>query len=83
MTDLSQAGFREWAGTWWLLNRRSEYEAGKAHELWLRAGSRSGDTYDYAIDIFEGLRKDPDGKVWRVDRIIERHKLKAEDAKRN
>ncbi|MCX7428948.1 MAG: AAA family ATPase [Planctomycetia bacterium] len=67
LTDASWAGFGEHCRQWFLINHREKWDAdtGTAR-LWLGVGGSAGHGGLYAVDIEEGLRKDPKGRRWVV-----------------
>lgn len=78
LTDLSMAGFVEWARQWLLLGRREPFREGSGHhKLWLRAGGSAGHSGLYGIDVDEGQYSDddPDSRVWQVG-VNDGHELK-------
>lgn len=65
LTDLTQAGFAEWARQWWLIGRREEYEVGSGrHQFIVNVGNCSSYSAQWAIDINEGTR---DAPCWEVE----------------
>lgn len=66
---LAWAGLAEWARQWILLNRREKFDpAGDGdHKLWLLAGGSAGHTGLWGINVHEGTRQTPGGRVWEVD----------------
>lgn len=69
LSDLSWAGFSEFAGQWWMLGRREKYNADEPgeHKLWLNVGGRAGHSALHALDVHEGSRRDFGGRRWAVD----------------
>lgn len=69
LSDLSWAGFSEFAGQWWLIGRREKYNADQPgeHKLWLNVGGRAGHSALHALDVHEGRRSDPAGRRWDVE----------------
>jgi hypothetical protein len=68
LEEIAWSGFAEFARQWLLLGRRSEYEDGSGfHDLWLRAGGSAGHNGLWGVDVFEGVRTDPDGRRWEVN----------------
>ena len=67
LIDLTQAGMAEIAGQWALLTRREPFNPDNAgeHKLWLSIGGRLVDSSLHALDIHEGRRTDPGGRVWQ------------------
>ncbi len=66
LNDLSQAGFSEFAAQYFLLGRRSAYIPRATHELWLQIGGRAGHGSLNHLDVYEGDKRDPGGRVWHV-----------------
>lgn len=67
MSDIAWSGFAEFSAQWLLLSRRSKFDAEIGnHELWLNVGGRAGHGGLYGVDIREGRRTDPGGRVWQV-----------------
>lgn len=66
--DEAYAGFSEWARQWMYLSRReppSLTNIGSA-KLWMSYGGSAGHTGVVGLDIEEGKRSDPCGRIWRV-----------------
>jgi len=67
LTNLSFAGFREFAAQWTLLNRRTGYEPGSGHhELWFSTGGRLGHSGLWGLDIDEGEYHPNAVRQWNV-----------------
>ena len=67
LSDIAWSGFAEFSAQWLLLSRRSKFDAEIGnHELWLNVGGRAGHGGLYGVDIREGRRTDPGGRVWQV-----------------
>lgn len=66
LSDLSQAGFAEFAAQWLLLGRREEYRPDQPHHLWLSVGGRAGHSALYQLEVDEGSIHDPGGRKWDV-----------------
>jgi hypothetical protein len=68
LTDVAWASYREWARQWLLVHKREPYNHDTGtHHLLLAAGGSAGHHGQWAIDITEGHRTDPGGRVWQVD----------------
>ncbi|MFB6320786.1 AAA family ATPase [Saccharicrinis sp. FJH54] len=63
--EIAYSGTAEFARQWLLLARRSEFDPvnGK-HELWLSYGGSAGNSGLWGLDITEGHRGDPGGRVY-------------------
>ena len=67
LTELSFAGFREFAAQWFLLSRRRRYEPGTGHhELWLSIGGRAGHSGLWGLDVDEGEYRQEVERRWEV-----------------
>jgi hypothetical protein len=67
LTDLSFAGFREFAAQWLLLSRRRRYIPGSGHhELWLSVGGRAGHSGLWGLDVDEGEFQVGGERKWEV-----------------
>lgn len=52
LSDVTGAGFEEFAGQWVVISRRKPFVAGSLHhELWLGIGGRDDQSAEYAIDV--------------------------------
>lgn len=68
LSNLAWSGFKQAAGQWILLNRRTEYQPGSGeHELMMVTGGRAGHNLMRAVDIREGTREGFEGRHWQVD----------------
>jgi hypothetical protein len=66
LDDLAFAGLSEFAASWLMLARRSQYLPGSGtHELWLTTGGRAGHGGLFGLDVTEGSSKDQGGRVWQ------------------
>jgi hypothetical protein len=66
LTQLAMSGTAEWARSWILLSRRSAWEPGSPHELWMNVGGSAGHASLLAVDIDEGETGVPGGRYWNV-----------------
>ncbi len=66
LTDLSHAGFTQFARQWILISRRKHYQDDGHHSLWIRCGGSAGHSSLWAVDIAEGSQTDLDGRKWEV-----------------
>jgi hypothetical protein len=55
LANLQFAGFRQYAGQWLLLNKRSDYQSDGKHRLVMIAGGRDGHSSIWNLDVDEGL----------------------------
>lgn len=55
LEDLSHAGHKQAAQQYILLSRKSAYVSGGKHDLWMRAGGRTGHGGVWHLDIDEGV----------------------------
>jgi RecA-family ATPase len=53
LEDISGAGKAEFFRQWMLLSRRSKFEPGQAHEVWLSMGGSAGHASQWALNIDE------------------------------
>ena len=63
--EIAYAGSGEWMRQWLFLSRRAKFdpESGR-QELWLGYGGSCGNSGEWALDIEEGRRSDPGGRVY-------------------
>jgi len=67
LSDLSFAGFREFAAQWALLARRRPYEPGTGHhELWLSVGGRAGHSGLWGLNVDEGEYRPGGDRTWEI-----------------
>lgn len=68
LSDMSWAGFQEFARQWFLINRRKPFDPDSdgEHQLWLNVGSSAGHGGLWGIDITEGRRTATTGRRWEV-----------------
>lgn len=68
LAELAMSGFAEWLRFYLLLGPRQEWdETGGNHWLWLRTGGSAIDSGLWGLDVHEGRRSDPGGRVWEVE----------------
>ena len=69
LADIAWSGFAEWARQWIMLNRREPYDPDSdgEHALWMSPGGSAGHSRLWGLDIREGRRDEPGGRVWEVD----------------
>jgi hypothetical protein len=68
LSDIAWSGFAEFSAQWILLSRRAAYDPETGHHaLWLNNGGRAGHTGLFGLDVHEGRRSDPGGRVWQVE----------------
>ncbi|HEX3997202.1 MAG TPA: bifunctional DNA primase/polymerase [Pirellulales bacterium] len=81
LSELSMAGFAEWARFWLLLGARKEWDSGLGrHWLWLNAGGSAGHAGLWHLDVTEGKPSDPGGRQWDVSVVGATEGRKAEQA---
>lgn len=82
ISDLTGAGVAEYFRQWILINRREQWTAGNAHELWLSSGGSAGHASQWALSIDE-RREDDRPTDWVVELLdsqeVERKKVDAAD----
>ncbi|MBC7853168.1 MAG: bifunctional DNA primase/polymerase [Pirellulaceae bacterium] len=69
LEDIAWAGFQEYFRQWFLLNRRVRYnpDIGGHHELWFQVGGSAGHSGMWGLNIDEGTRQTPGGRIWDVN----------------
>lgn len=82
LSDLTGAGYAEWARQWLLIGRREHYEHGTGiHRLWLNVGGSAGHSSLWTVDVNEGVIDDHlQGRCWEVmvqAAVEARHEAKA------
>lgn len=84
---LAFAGFKQFVRQWVLLNRMEEYEPGSGfHRLKMVAGGSSGHNGLWIVEINEGNRDLPGGRIWecavrREDEVRQETKKRREQEK--
>jgi hypothetical protein len=67
LDDIAWSGFAEFSAQWLLLSRRRRFDPDTGHhELWFSAGGRAGHHGLCALDVDEGIRGGPEGRVWKT-----------------
>jgi replicative DNA helicase len=66
LTELSHAGFGEFARQWILIGRRAAYQHDGRHELAIAFGGSAGHSSLWAVDVEEGHWDDANGRRWDV-----------------
>jgi hypothetical protein len=67
LDDIAWSGFAEFSAQWLLLSRRRRFDPDTGHhELWFSAGGRAGHHGLCALDVDEGMRGDPNGRIWKT-----------------
>jgi len=64
LSDLSHAGFAQWARQFILIGRRQAYQDDGNHALWMRCGGSAGHTGLWGVTVIEGLQEDDGGRIW-------------------
>lgn len=93
LEEIAGAGMDQWVRSWVLLGQRREFNAETGdHQLWMEVGGSAGNHGSYAVDVHEGLRKNPGGRIWEVSvalaskarksREVEKAKNKADKKQR-
>jgi hypothetical protein len=69
LEDIAWSAFPEWARQWQLVGRRERFdpESNGEHKLWLNVGGSAGHCSLWAVDITEGKRTNPGGRIWAVN----------------
>lgn len=68
LEEIAGAGLDQWVRYWVLLGPKQDFDSETgSHKLWLVTGGSSGHAGYYAINVHEGTRRDPGGRVWKVE----------------
>ena len=68
--DIQGTGFQQWARFFVLLNKRREWEPNEGrHWLWFKTEGSAGFGSRYHLNLVEGRRSDPGGRVWDVELV--------------
>lgn len=68
LEEITGAGLAQWARWWLLLNKRREWCPTEGrHWLWFCSGSSAGFGSRQWLNIREGQRSDPGGRVWELE----------------
>ena len=67
MDDIQGSGFQQWARFFVMLGRRREWEPTTGqHWLWFRTEGSAGFGSRYHLNLTEGRRSDPGGRIWQL-----------------
>ena len=68
MDDIQGSGFQQWARFFVMLGRRREWEPTTGqHWLWFRTEGSAGFGSRYHLNLTEGRRCDPGGRIWQLE----------------
>lgn len=83
LDEVAGAGIGAWTRFWMCLGKRRDFikETGD-HRLWMNVGGSAGHAATFGLDVHEGSRSDPGGRVWNVTlRSVEEAKALDKEAK--
>ncbi|WP_428305594.1 AAA family ATPase [Lacipirellula sp.] len=81
MDDIQGSGFQQWARFFVMLGRRREWEPTTGqHWLWFRTEGSAGFGSRYHLNLTEGRRSDPGGRIWQLQLCDPQENVELEQA---
>jgi len=59
LTEISQAGFREWTRQWFMLWKRAPFDPGNIQKLGIKIGGSAGHSSRWSLELDEGTKDAP------------------------